>query len=186
MHLLQSVCREDLQGGLVELLAREIGAREEVLMLLRGYPGEALAVTGEAVLFLKAGYAATGGWRTRKAQRVAIEDMLSAEVRGGRFLGRLVVQEFSLGGKERQHVLYVPPRSRDRFRLAVHLIRRLQEDRPGNPTVRETPQVVRQPAAEPAPPDALVLLKHLGELVRMGVVTPEEFQEKKRRLLERL
>jgi len=93
---------EVLPGGLRLALEEALAPGEEVLVCLRGCPGEALAATRSRLIVVKAGFA-SGAWFGRKAKSYPLSAVTSVEVSCGLLFGR--VQVTVAGSAEALHGL---------------------------------------------------------------------------------
>ncbi|MEW5934462.1 MAG: hypothetical protein AB1816_12870 [Bacillota bacterium] len=93
---------EALPGGLGLALEEALAPGEEVVVCLRGCPGEALVATPSRLIVVKAGFP-SGAWFGRKAKSYPLSAVSSVEVSCGLLFGR--VQVTVAGSVEASHGL---------------------------------------------------------------------------------
>lgn len=182
---------DSLHGGLRQLFS-ELGTSPQcVELVLSGVAGEALVTTDEGIAVLKAGYQATGSPFTRRLMMLKYEEIMDIRVLPGRFVGKVTVLPLPDVGRAPLE-MHFPAVARDKFRVAVGVMRSRLADR-REAAVAESVACEPEPARQTPPEvgkrnnrDPIEEIRQLSLLAREGILSPEEFQEKKAELLARI
>ena len=175
-----------LKGGLGKALDETLIEDEELFICMPGLRGEALAATDSRVIVLKAGIG-SGAGLGRKAKSFPFSHITSIEVSCGLIQGRLQVSapgtaEAGQGSlKEAYHAENV-----------VNFAKGSKKTSPGYKEFTEAAKALRQLVHEAqtgssqsarGQDSSLADLEKLADLRDKGIITPEEFESKKKQIL---
>lgn len=184
---------EELRGGLKKAFEENADPGDSVLICLNGNAGEALVATNSRVMILKAGYS-SGAMFGRKVKSFRYDNISSVEFSCGVLAGRVQITvpgsvEVRHGFSEpdpisafatasqAENVCNFPSAKRESFRAAANLIRE---------RVDQSHSAARQVAATSHSDDIPTQIRKLAELKAAGVISEDEFAQKKAELLARM
>lgn len=178
---------ENVKGGIKKILSASTGPDEKIKVQLNGTAGECLVVTDKKVLVAKAGFS-SGALFGQKAKSFPFKQITSVEYSCGLTAGRIQITtagtvESSSGHRkgvldsvadtfQAENVVTFPSQKKLVFQKAAALIRQMLDEQHEAPTT--------------ATPDILEQIKKLAELKESGILTEDEFNNKKAELLKKL
>lgn len=170
---------ENLKGGIKKALISTIDKSEEILIQINGQMGEAVVVTNERVIILKAGFA-SGALVGKKASSYYYHQITSIEISYALTVGRL---EISVAGASKspgmdfadarklENVVNFYKKDKPKFEAAARKIREL---------VKNSQTPTQTPAQQT---DVVEEIRKLASLRDDGLITDEEFEAKKKQIL---
>jgi hypothetical protein len=167
-----------------KMLEDQLLPDETILGEAQARLGEAIVVTDRRIFIIMRGVFAGQMIGQRKTRSWMFNQISNVEFNVGITQGYLEVQPVggttAIGKAREDNLIRFPKQGKyvDAFRSIHRLIQQKIDD-------AHKPQVASAPLP-PSEPDALDQLKKLGELRDSGVITADEFDEKKRTLLDRL
>ena len=179
---------ENVKGGIKKVLNASIESDEKVKIRLTGTPGECLVVTDKKVIVAKAGYS-SGALFGQKAKTFSFKQITSVEYSCGLTIGRVQITaagtiESSSGHRkgildsaadtfQAENVVTFPSQKKLKFQKAATIIRQFIDKQYETPAAATAPDIPEQ-------------IKKLAELMKSGILTEDEFNNKKAELLKRL
>lgn len=166
-------------------------ADEELDLSLVGLPGEAVLVTSASRLILiRVGFLATGFPHRMTTVSYPLCDLRMAQPTTGTLAGRLTLTFGHKSETTQRERIAFGRRDFDRFRVAARMLDKMAQ---AAPTPAELPTSVRQVAAagdgDPANAvhdETASLLRALSRLADEGLISAEEFRDKRHEVLRRL
>ena len=172
-----------------------ISKNEIVHAALNGNPGEALIVTEERIIIIKAGFS-SGAMFGQKAKSFLFEHITTVEVSCGLIEGRIQVttpgtiesahgwrQIFplnaSIDANQAENVVTFTRDQKNKFQVAAEIIRNII-------SLKKKPQQILQQQIIQQTESLPDMLKKIAELKELGIISEEEYQAKKKSLLERM
>jgi hypothetical protein len=173
---------ENIRGTSRKILDENLGMGEEVRVFVEGVSGQSVAATDRRLLIIKTGLSAGGAFVGKKCKSFAYDHVTTIDCNKGLLAGRFQVSAAGTtevkGGYmtafEAENVVNFGAGQYAKFQAATNEIRRLID------IAKQQSQAVPQALSIPDQ------IQKLAELRSAGILTEQEFQDKKTELLARL
>ena len=186
---------EQLPGGIKKALDENLSSDELIHVSILGNAGEAMVITEERVIIIKAGFS-SGAMFGQKAKSFLFEHITSVEVSCGLFEGRIQVTTAGTGeashgwrqdsaldaaidARQVENIVTFFKDDKQKFQKAAEVIRNMISRQRAPQNVLQQ-QIIHQ---QDSIPD---MLKKIAELRASGILTEEEYLRKKKDLLDRM